>query len=98
MAILALIPPALAVLHNFIWQYDPKEIHKFDDTVAIKLKMGPHESARELWAGHVMPNKTLQANERAGGSNGGMNGVEDNDGTGRAGGGSMNRVEDDADQ
>ena len=64
MAIQALIPPALAALHNFIWQYDPKEIHKFDDTVAIELKMGPHKSAGELEAGHVMPNKTLQANKR----------------------------------
>ena len=64
MAIQALIPPALAVLHNFIWQYDPKEIHEIDDTVAIELEMGPHESAGELGAGHVMPNETLQANER----------------------------------
>ena len=64
MAIQALIPPVLAVLHNFIWQYDPKEIHKFNDTVAIELKMGPHESVGELGAGHVMPNETLQANKR----------------------------------
>ena len=64
MAIQALIPPVLAALHNFIWQYDLKEIHKFDDTVTIELKMGPHESAGELGAGHVMPNETLWANKR----------------------------------
>jgi hypothetical protein len=64
MAIQALIPPALAVLHNFIQQYDPEEIHEFDDTVMIELQMGPHESAGELGAGHVMPNETLRANER----------------------------------
>ena len=47
------------MLHNFIWQYDLKEIHKFDETVAIELQMGPHESARELGAGHVTLNETL---------------------------------------
>ena len=64
MAIQALIPPVLAVLHNFIQQYDPEEIYKFDDTVVIELQMGPHESAGELGAGHVMPNDTLWSNER----------------------------------
>jgi len=27
----ALIPAALAALHNFIREYDPAEIHRFDD-------------------------------------------------------------------
>ena len=31
MNIQALIPPVLTALHNFIWEYNPEEIHGYDD-------------------------------------------------------------------
>jgi DDE superfamily endonuclease len=63
MAIQALIPPALAALHNFIRQYDPEDIHMYDDDV-----FGPpvdhQESAGVLGTGPAIASETRRANER----------------------------------
>ncbi len=63
----ALIPPALAAIHNFIWQYDPQEICMYDDQL-VDFKMGHHpRSARRLKKNAVTPNEVAQANERRNG-------------------------------
>ncbi len=41
MSVQALILPVLAALHNFIWQYDPEEIHTYDDDELIDFEMDP---------------------------------------------------------
>jgi DDE superfamily endonuclease len=64
MSIQALIPPALAALHNFIRQYDPDEIHAYDDDDLIDLQMDDLESSGVLGTGLVTPAETLRANER----------------------------------
>lgn len=50
MSIQALIPPALAALHNFIQEYDPDEIQAYDNDkpVEFELQMGPPGSVGEL--------------------------------------------------
>jgi len=58
MTIQALIPPALAALHNFIWQYDPEEIRVYDNEV-FDPQMDYQESAGEL-----VTDEMLRANER----------------------------------
>jgi DDE superfamily endonuclease len=66
MTIQALIPPALAALHNFIWQYDPEEIHTYDNDKLVDPQMDVHdqEFAGELGTGLVLLAEMLQANER----------------------------------
>ena len=66
MGIQALIPSGLAALHNFIWQYNPKEIHKCDDVddIEIDLQLGQQESTGELGTGRVMAAETCHANVR----------------------------------
>jgi DDE superfamily endonuclease len=59
-----LIPLALAALHNFIRQYDPKDICEDDNGDAFTLQFDHPEYTGELGAGPVTPNETLQANER----------------------------------
>jgi hypothetical protein len=70
MDIQALIPPALAALHNFIWQYDPEKIHMYydddndNDDQPLDFQMGPDpESVGEL-GGPPTPRETVRANER----------------------------------
>jgi hypothetical protein len=43
MSVQALILPALAALHNFIWQYNPEKIHIYDDddTFNFQMDTGP---------------------------------------------------------
>lgn len=57
----ALILPALVALHNFIRQYDPEEIHMFNDE-AFDFPMSPPES--ELGTGPATSRETKRANER----------------------------------
>jgi len=65
MEIQALILPALAALHNFIRQYDPDEIHMYDEDELLDFQMDPHpESVGELGTGPVMPVESVQANKR----------------------------------
>jgi hypothetical protein len=40
MSVQALIPPALAALHNFIQQYNPEEIRIYDDDDMFDFQMG----------------------------------------------------------
>ena len=63
----ALIPPALAALHNFIREYDPEEIHLYndDDDEPFDLEISTHpESVGELGTGIVTPDERNRANER----------------------------------
>jgi DDE superfamily endonuclease len=65
MNIQALIPPALAALHNFIRQYDPQDIcadNNNDD--AFNFQMNDRGYTGELAAGPVTRHETLRANER----------------------------------
>jgi len=64
MTIQALIPPALAALHNFIRQFDPEEIHIYDDDddddndddESLEFQVAPHpEVVGELGRGTVTP-------------------------------------------
>src|SRR5216684_3586444 len=64
MSVQALIPPALAALHNFIWQYDPEEIHMYDDDELIDFEMDPCQSTGVLGTGPATPDEMLRANER----------------------------------
>ncbi len=64
MNVQALIPPALAALHNFIWQYDPGEIQLYDDQL-VDFQMGFYpESTGELVTHVVTLDETARANER----------------------------------
>jgi hypothetical protein len=64
MDVQALIPPALVALHNFICDFDPKEIHDYDDE-ALDLQMGlPPEPAGELETGPATLAERSRANER----------------------------------
>ena len=63
----ALIPPALAVLHNFIREYDPEEIHLYnnDNDKPFDLEIGTHpKSVGKLGTGTVMPDERNCANEK----------------------------------
>jgi hypothetical protein len=62
MDVQALIPPALAALHNFIRKFDPDEIHEFDP-VQFEMVHRP-ESAGELGRGPATSNERARANER----------------------------------
>ncbi len=63
----ALIPPALMVIHNFIWQYNPQEICMYDDQL-VDFEMGRHlGSAGRLRKNVVTPNEVAQANKRQNG-------------------------------
>ena len=65
MSIQALIPPALAALHNFIRLFDPEEIHMYDEDELLDAHMGSHpESVGELGTGPVTPAETVRANKR----------------------------------
>ena len=66
MGIQALIPSGLAALHNFIRQYDPEEIHEYDDVddIEIDLQLGQQESTGELGTGRVTAAETRRANVR----------------------------------
>jgi hypothetical protein len=65
MDIQALIPPALAALHNFIRDFDPEDIHQYDDDQLDNLEIGiAPESVGELGTGLVTPRETARANER----------------------------------
>jgi hypothetical protein len=63
MSIQALIPPALAVLHNFIQHYDPEEIHIYDDKdmFDFQISAGP---IRVLGQGPATSGEVCQANQR----------------------------------
>ena len=63
----ALIPPALVVIHNFIWQYNPQEIRMYDDQL-VDFEMGHHSRfAGRLRKNAVTPNEVARANERQNG-------------------------------
>jgi len=75
MSIQALIPPALAALHNFIRQYDPGEICIYNyvnnpnnpnnDDELLDIQMGVHPgSVGELELAAVTPHERARANER----------------------------------
>jgi hypothetical protein len=68
MRIQALILPALAALHNFIREYDPKEIQTYDDeddNALLDLQMGVHpESVGDLELSAVTPRERVRANKR----------------------------------
>ena len=65
MQIQALIPPALAALHNFIQQYDPEEIHMYDDNDKINFLISPRpRSVRELRMDAVTSHEMKWANDR----------------------------------
>ena len=65
MSIQVMIPPALAALHNFIQQYDPEEIHEYDDEAADPEMDHDHQaSPGALGVGLTTPAETLRANER----------------------------------
>jgi len=58
----AQIPAALAALHNFIRQYDPDEVHMYEDDQSLDFQIGDPKSAGEL--GRVTPNERARANDR----------------------------------
>jgi hypothetical protein len=65
MEIQALIPPALAALHNFIRQYDPDEIHMYDEDELLDFQTDTHrESVGELGTGPVTSAESARANKR----------------------------------
>ena len=65
MQIQALIPPALTALHNFIWQYNPEEIHMYDDNDEINSLISPRPgSVEELRMDAVTSCEMKQANDR----------------------------------
>ena len=68
MSIQALIPSALAALHNFIWRYDPNEIGEiqmYDDDEPLEIAMAPRpESVGELGVGPVTREEMVRANAR----------------------------------
>lgn len=65
MSVQAQLPAALAVLHNFIRQYDPGEIRMFEDDQPLDFQIGAHlASDDELGSGLVTPNERAQANQR----------------------------------
>ena len=69
----ALIPAALAALHNFIQEYDPQEIRRFDDEgddddddddyQLLALRMGPQPGSVGELGGQATPAKRARANE-----------------------------------
>ncbi len=59
MSVQALIPPALAALHNFIWQYNSEKIHTYDDDDLIDFEMNSYQSTRVLGTGPAIPDETL---------------------------------------
>ena len=69
MSIQALIPAALAALHNFIRQYDPDDIQMYDDndndnddeSLDFQMRLRP---VGELGIGRVTARETARANER----------------------------------
>jgi hypothetical protein len=71
MDIQALILPALAALHNFIWEWDPKEIAIYDDggdddsddDDDFEFPSHP-QSVGELGIGQVTPAERNRANQR----------------------------------
>ncbi len=65
MSVQALVPPALAELHNFIREYDPKDIRMYEDVEPLNFLMAAHpESVGELGAGPMTPDERNRANER----------------------------------
>jgi len=68
----ALIPAALAALHNFIREYDPEEIRSFDlgdnnpndDYQLRDLQMGPQPGSVGELGGNVTPAERVRANAR----------------------------------
>jgi hypothetical protein len=65
MSVQALVPPALAALHNFIRQYDPQEIHMpVYGKQLTDLQLGLHpESAGELGTDVVVPDESSSQQE-----------------------------------
>ena len=63
MDVQAMIPPALAALHNFIREYDPDEIHMYDEDELLDLRPNL-EPVGELGTGCMMPDKTVRAKQR----------------------------------
>jgi hypothetical protein len=65
MDIQALIPPALAALHNFIREWDPEEIHVYGNDELPNFTVFPHpECVGELAIGPVTSQERVRANER----------------------------------
>jgi len=65
MSIQARIPSALAALHNFIRDFDPEEVHIFDEQpLDFALEIADHNGTSELKQGPVTPAQTARANER----------------------------------
>lgn len=62
MDIQALIPPALAALHNFIREWDPEEIQMYDHA-EFDFQLPP-QSVGELGTGRVMSGERDRANQR----------------------------------
>jgi hypothetical protein len=63
-SIQALIPPALAALHNFIRHFDPDKIREYDQCL-LDFQLDAHpETAGELATGPVTPDERVRANER----------------------------------
>ena len=63
MDVQAMIPPALAALHNFIREYDPDEIHMYDEDELLDLHPNL-EPVGELGTGRVTPDETVRAKQR----------------------------------
>jgi len=68
MDVQALIPPALAALHNFIRQYDPEEIHMYadnddNDNQPLDFQVGPPQNVGEL-GGPPTPRETASVTSR----------------------------------
>jgi len=63
MDVQALIPPALAALHNFIRNYDPGEIHVYDDDQQFDFQMAPQFTG-ELGTGPATADERNRAGER----------------------------------
>jgi hypothetical protein len=63
MDVQALIPPALAALHNFIRNYGPGEIHVYDNDQQFDFQMAPQFTG-ELGTGPAMADERNRAGER----------------------------------
>jgi len=64
MEIQVLIPSALAALHNFIRQYDPKDLDTLDENLPnFEMDINP-ASTGELGTGPATSNEREQANSR----------------------------------
>ena len=65
MSVQALIPAALAALHNFIHRHNPEDIHMYDDDDVSDPLIGcPLGETGELGMGPATARERTEANER----------------------------------